>query len=49
MQIQKVAILGGGLIGASWAALFLSRGLTVSIADPRAEAEGFCRQLITEA
>ena len=49
MQIQKVAILGGGLIGASWAALFLSRGLTVAIADPRAEAEGFCRQLITEA
>jgi 3-hydroxyacyl-CoA dehydrogenase len=45
----QTAILGGGLIGASWAALFLSRGLRVTIADPQPEAEAFCRQLIQDA
>lgn len=49
MTVQKIAVLGGGLIGASWAALFLSRGLTVAIADPKPEAEAFCRQLIRDA
>lgn len=49
MTIRNTAILGGGLIGASWAALFLSRGLTVTLADPRPEAEAFCRQFITGA
>jgi len=28
-EIQKVAIVGTGVIGASWAALFLARGLDV--------------------
>lgn len=36
-DIQKVTIVGTGLIGASWAALFLSRGLDVVATDP---AEG---------
>jgi len=31
---QTVAIIGGGVIGASWAALFLVNGLKVIISDP---------------
>jgi carnitine 3-dehydrogenase len=33
-MIQHIAIIGAGLIGASWAALFLSKGLRVSVSDP---------------
>lgn len=36
-QIKTVAVIGCGVIGASWASLFLSRGLNVVIFDP---AEG---------
>lgn len=32
--VRHVAIIGGGTIGASWAAFFLSRGLLVSVYDP---------------
>ncbi len=37
-QINTITILGGGLIGGSWAALFLSRGLQVRMADPAPHA-----------
>jgi len=33
--MNRVAVVGAGNIGASWAALFLSRGLDVSVADLR--------------
>ena len=33
-MIQHIAIIGAGLIGASWAALFLSKGLRVTVSDP---------------
>lgn len=33
-QIRTVAVIGCGVIGASWASLFLSRGLKVIICDP---------------
>jgi 3-hydroxyacyl-CoA dehydrogenase len=33
-QIQNVAIVGTGVIGASWAAYYLSRGLDVIATDP---------------
>ena len=33
-MIQHIAIIGAGLIGASWAALFLSKGLRVTVCDP---------------
>ncbi|MCF3592514.1 3-hydroxyacyl-CoA dehydrogenase NAD-binding domain-containing protein [Rhodobacteraceae bacterium LMO-12] len=33
MQIEKVAVIGGGLIGQSWAALFLAHGLHVCVQD----------------
>ena len=32
--IRRVGILGGGLIGLSWSALFLARGCEVNILDP---------------
>ncbi len=33
-HIKHVAVIGGGTIGASWAAYFLSRGLAVTIVEP---------------
>jgi len=38
-EIKDVAIIGGGLIGMSWASLFLARGCRVSVVDPQPEAE----------
>ncbi len=47
-RIEHVGLAGGGLIGLSWASLFLARGLTVTIADPRpglaGEASAFLEQ-----
>jgi carnitine 3-dehydrogenase len=34
MEITRVAVIGTGIIGASWAAWFLARGLDVSAWDP---------------
>jgi ketoreductase RED1 len=31
---QKATVIGGGVIGASWTALFLARGLEVTVCDP---------------
>ncbi|KAK1502124.1 3-hydroxyacyl-CoA dehydrogenase [Colletotrichum tamarilloi] len=48
-HIQKVAIVGCGSIGASWAALFLAQGLQVSAFDVNPAAETFLRSLVTDA
>ena len=48
-DIQKVAIVGTGVIGASWAALFLSRGLNVVATDPAPSAEANLRRYIDAA
>jgi 3-hydroxyacyl-CoA dehydrogenase len=37
--IRRVAVIGTGTIGASWAALFLARGLEVTASDPAPGAE----------
>src|SRR5277367_2674676 len=39
--IRRIAIIGTGVIGASWSALFLAKGLEVTATDiaPNAEAE----------
>jgi len=47
--ITRVAVLGTGTIGASWAAFFLSRGLHVAASDPAPHAEGFLRHFIDQA
>lgn len=48
-QLQKVGVIGGGLIGMSWASLFLARGMTVVVLEPRPEAEAELRQFVAEA
>lgn len=48
-DFQKVAIIGCGSIGASWAALFLAQGLTVIAFDINPSAETFLHNLVTDA
>ncbi|TVY68921.1 L-carnitine dehydrogenase [Lachnellula suecica] len=38
-SIQTVAVIGTGVIGSSWTALFLSRGLHVIVSDPVPDAK----------
>ncbi|GAC1345503.1 MAG: 3-hydroxyacyl-CoA dehydrogenase NAD-binding domain-containing protein [Acetobacteraceae bacterium] len=47
--ISHVAVLGTGTIGASWAAYFLARGLTVSASDPAPNAEAALRRFVDNA
>lgn len=49
MSVTKVAVIGAGTIGASWAAYFLSRGLDVTASDPAPEAEAFARDYVANA
>ena len=42
--IRRVAIVGAGTIGASWAALFLAHGLEVVVSDPAPDAEPLTRE-----
>lgn len=44
--IRCVTIVGAGLIGSSWAALFLRHGLEVTVTDLRPEAEASLRETI---
>lgn len=44
--IQRVAVIGTGLIGASWASVFLARGLDVTAYDPAPDAEATLRKTI---
>ena len=39
MSVQRVAVVGTGVIGASWAAHFLAHGLDVVATDPSPGAE----------
>jgi carnitine 3-dehydrogenase len=47
--VQRVAVVGTGVIGASWAALFLARGLDVSASDPSPGAEARLRDAVEAA
>jgi ketoreductase RED1 len=38
-RYSRVAVIGAGVIGASWTALFLAHGLTVIVNDPRDDIE----------
>src|ERR1700744_83713 len=44
--IRRIAIVGTGVIGASWAALFLAHGLEVIATDPAPTAEENLREYI---
>jgi len=48
-QIRNIAIVGTGLIGASWAAQYLARGLDVIATDPAPNAEANLRKSVDEA
>ena len=47
--IERVGVVGTGLIGSSWAAFFLARGLEVIATDPAPEAEARLRETIAAA
>ena len=48
-EVKNVAIVGTGVIGASWAALYLARGLNVVATDPGPNAEANLRRYIDAA
>ena len=47
--IRRVAIVGTGVIGASWSALYLAKGLQVVATDPAPGAENRLRAFIAKA
>lgn len=46
---HRVAIVGTGTIGASWATYYLARGLHVTATDPAPQAEGALRSYVAAA
>jgi carnitine 3-dehydrogenase len=47
--IRRIAVVGTGVIGASWAAQYLSRGLDVVATNPSPDAEAGLRKYVEEA
>lgn len=47
--IRRIAIVGTGVIGASWAAQYLARGFDVIATDPAPNAEAHLRKYVDEA
>jgi 3-hydroxyacyl-CoA dehydrogenase len=47
--IRRIAIIGTGVIGASWAALFLAKGLDVVATDVAPDAEAALRRFVANA
>jgi 3-hydroxyacyl-CoA dehydrogenase len=47
--IHRIAIVGTGVIGASWSALYLARGFEVIATDPAPNAEASLRKYVDEA
>jgi carnitine 3-dehydrogenase len=47
--IRRVAVVGTGVIGASWAAQYLARGLDIVATDPAPDAEANLRKYVDEA
>src|SRR5690606_41988453 len=45
-EIKRVAVIGTGVIGSSWAAYFLARGLDVIATDPMPDAETRLRETV---
>jgi len=48
-KIHRIAVVGTGVIGASWAAEYLARGFDVIATDPAPNAETNLRKLVDEA
>jgi 3-hydroxyacyl-CoA dehydrogenase len=47
--IRRIAVIGTGVIGASWSALFLAKGLQVVATDPAPNAEAALRKFVDTA
>ncbi|MBF2761139.1 MAG: 3-hydroxyacyl-CoA dehydrogenase [Ectothiorhodospiraceae bacterium AqS1] len=47
--VQRIAVIGTGTIGASWAAYFLAKGFEVRAWDPAADAESSLRGFVDRA
>ena len=47
--IKRIAIVGTGVIGASWAAQYLAKGFDVIATDPGPNAEAALRKYVDEA
>jgi 3-hydroxyacyl-CoA dehydrogenase len=47
--VRTIAIVGAGIIGASWTAYFLARGFVVRATDTRADGDTFVRDYIEKA
>ncbi len=48
-SVRKIAIVGTGVIGASWAAYYLAHGFDVVATDPGATAEANLRRYVDDA
>src|SRR5277367_6241598 len=48
-RYSKVAVIGAGVIGASWTAVFLAHGLAVVVNDPRDDVETVVGDYIRKA
>ncbi len=46
---KRIAVIGAGTIGASWATYFLARGFEVAASDPSPNGEAFARRFIDNA
>jgi 3-hydroxyacyl-CoA dehydrogenase len=47
--VRRIAMVGTGVIGASWSALYLAKGLQVVATDPAPGAEGRLREFVVKA
>jgi 3-hydroxyacyl-CoA dehydrogenase len=47
--VRTIAVVGAGIIGASWTAYFLARGFAVRATDTRADGDAFIRDYIEKA
>ena len=47
--VRRVAVVGTGVIGASWATLYLARGFDVTATDPAPNAEANLRRYVDTA
>jgi 3-hydroxyacyl-CoA dehydrogenase len=47
--VSRITVVGTGVIGASWTALFLAKGLHVTATDPAPQAEAALRKFVDSA
>lgn len=46
--VRRIAVVGAGVIGASWAAYYLARGFDVVVTDPAPQAEANLRKYVDD-